>query len=216
MQEYFLCGDCEELLNQRGERWTLDNCHQRRGDFPILRHPGHQRPLMVLEDFAVFGTASVAEIDAPQLAYFAASVFWRASARPWKFAGNTTQIEVGTGYQEQLRLYLLGAAELPRNTPIWVAVSPSPNPTLAICTPYTTRFSGFHQRRFTIPGIVFHLFLGQRLGPEVRFLCAIRSPGNLITMRSRVDENVATSLVDVISRAKTHRSRRPHQSGRAC
>src|ERR1035441_220032 len=35
VRQHFLCGLCEDRLNNGGERWIVRNCYQRDGSFPL-------------------------------------------------------------------------------------------------------------------------------------------------------------------------------------
>jgi uncharacterized CHY-type Zn-finger protein len=207
IRQYLLCHECENRFNRNGERWVLNNCFRGKGHYQLHASLTSHRPIFVGSDFQFFEARSIPEIDVSCLAYFATSVFWRASVRPWKVNGDTTQIHLGP-YEEQIRLYLLGATSFPSDGAIWVTMDSSPSPVLAFCTPYTERRERFHQHRFAIPGILFHLFLGKRIDPKIRFLCLLRSPGNFISMGEKVGENTVSLLRDVISRSHLHQARR--------
>ena len=98
-----------------------------------------------------------------QYLYFAASVFWRASAHRWKMGNDPVgQISLGDRYQEQFRLYLLGKAAFPPNARIIVHVSTEAQPDLLTTVyPCTTRVDGVRRHKFYIPGVLFILFLGR-------------------------------------------------------
>ena len=57
-----------------------------------------------------------------KLAYFAASILWRGSAHQWRFGKQLlTRISLGP-YEEELRQYLLGQTQFPRNAVLAVDV----------------------------------------------------------------------------------------------
>ena len=98
--------------------------------------------------------------------YFAASIFWRASARAWSEDTSRERFALGSTYDEQFRLYLLGEADFPRNGRLFVHVwsddpigpdAPIGFTTLAPCT---GRIDGEGRHKFCIPGVTFILFLG--------------------------------------------------------
>lgn len=72
------------------------------------------------------------------------------------------RITLGTAYQEQFRLYLLGKAAFPQNARIVVHVSSEAQPDLMTTVfPCTTRVDGVRCHKFYIPGLLFILFLGK-------------------------------------------------------
>ncbi len=162
----------------------------------------------------MFEAGNAPGIDVAQLAYFAVSVFWRAAVRPWRVNGETTQISLGSQYEEELRLWLLDLGDFPQDGVIWVSLGVSPNPTPAFCTPYTERRDGYHQHRFVIPGIIFHLFLGKKIDPILRLLCFLRSRGHVITMGEKVDSHSILLLRDMIAKIKVYQGRKPPHADR--
>jgi hypothetical protein len=71
-------------------------------------------------------------------------------------------ISLGTTYQEQFRLFLLGKQQFPDSARIFVHVSLEQQPDLTVVFPCTRpgRTHGAHCHKFYIPGILFILFLG--------------------------------------------------------
>jgi hypothetical protein len=73
------------------------------------------------------------------------SVFWRASVCDWESSGEKYHaISLGTKYQEQIREYLLGVAELPHSASVLVLVS-------ALCAAWST----YHPTSLSTSAMVF-------------------------------------------------------------
>jgi hypothetical protein len=114
-------------------------------------------------------------VEADQLSYFAASVFWRAGVHNWPVAD---RIELGP-YEEQLRLFLLDEADFPQDGVLIVTVSSTndqfSNESMAF--PFIKDHTAhFRQYRFWIPGLTFQIFFGRAIPREIRMLCSVRSP----------------------------------------
>jgi hypothetical protein len=98
--------------------------------------------------------------------YFAASVFWRASAHNWTWSGQSVQrISFGSEYQEQFRRYLLGETGCVKNAHFLLHISSEREIGTTTIFPCTTRMEGTYRHKFYIPGLLFTLFLGKRV-PE--------------------------------------------------
>jgi len=161
----FLCKNCEQRFSDNGERYILAQCAQPNGQFKLRELLQAATPLFDTPKVKVYDVQpllSSEEVD--QYLYFAASVFWRASAHSWKM-GNApvAQISLGGQYQEQFRLYLHGKAALPHNARIVVDVSTEAQHDLMTTVfPCTTRVDdGVYCHKFYIPGLLFILFLGK-------------------------------------------------------
>lgn len=80
VEAHLLCSDCEQLFHRRGEDWTLRQCYRGQRRFRLQETLARAAPLADFGDALVFAAARIPAIDIGQLVYFAASVFWRASA----------------------------------------------------------------------------------------------------------------------------------------
>src|ERR1700722_10196552 len=101
------------------------------------------------------------------LAYFAISVFWRASVKTWYGDSDEVRIVLGTKYNEQIRLYLVGKTSVP----------PTARLTLGVCT------DNLYQNMFSAPSItdppkdrVFGFLV---CGLDFRFAIGKSDPANL-------------------------------------
>ena len=82
----FLCTDCELRLSVKGENYVLTQCAKRNGTFKFRELLQSASPLCVddMNQTAVYDVQRLLDTKVDQYLYFAASVFWRASARSWK------------------------------------------------------------------------------------------------------------------------------------
>jgi len=186
-----LCGDCEQRFNNRGERWVLQNCFREPGVFRIQEALKAATPLHKLDEGAIYAGAQVANIDVDALVYFAASVFWRAAARHWALLDHKGTLELGP-YQEQFRLYLLGQQAFPANAALWVTVWLVP--VLLSALRFGDARHGYHQHTFSVPGVTFHLFLGQRIPRGIRLACAARSPERMIFLSLEMNASLIRGI----------------------
>ncbi len=85
--DYLLCIECEERFRRGGEDLVIQQCY-RMGEGFALRDLVLAAKLLDDGDVAkIYSTQSNPAINADALAYFAVSVFWRASAHRWHFLG---------------------------------------------------------------------------------------------------------------------------------
>jgi hypothetical protein len=111
----------------------------------------------------VYEVGGLLGVKVQQYLYFAASVFWRASARSWSHDGRLIyQIDLGSLYLQQFREYLLGTAPFPSNARLFVHVRSDDSAGFATVFPCTSRIKGTLRHKFCVPGILFILFLGQQ------------------------------------------------------
>jgi hypothetical protein len=167
VSSHFLCADCELRLSFNGENYVLTQSAKRDGSFNLRDALQTVSPLndYKKDGFALYDVQGLLGAKVGQYLYFAASVFWRASAHTWEIGGaQVGKISLGDKYQEQFRLYLLGQSTFPQNARAYVHVASERQvpPTVAT-VPTTVRIGDAHRHKFAIPGVIFTLFLGSKV-----------------------------------------------------
>lgn len=177
-KQYLLCHDCEQRFSRNGENWVINHCyHERNGTFRLRDFLKTATPILFGPNGGAFDASKIPEIDIDKLVYFSASVIWRASLRQWRVQKQTYDpVQIGSEYQEQFRLFLLGDASFPQNAVSVVYVSTSDVPPLTAGYPDSLHDPDRDIHRFYIPGLWFHLVLGESLSDDTRKMCVLRSP----------------------------------------
>lgn len=151
-----------------------------------------------VHDGLAYSAALIPEIDVAKIAYYASSIFWRASV----CSNNDTEHEpkLGTRYESEFREYLLGKADFPSSAVLVVQIATSNSPLQMFCFPFSQRHAGgYHQYTFFAQGVLFWLFVGGRSLP--RKLCIVRSPEQFIFLSDRVDPLAQTGAIDWLAKA---------------
>jgi hypothetical protein len=155
---HLLCSACEQRLNAGGEDWMLRKCYLGQGRFE-LRSEVRRRAVLSGAEIEAYAAS---EEQIARLAYFSLSVVWRASLCDWFCRGEKyQQVDLGP-YQEEIRRYLTGNAEVPHRVGVMVLLSGLERPWLAMSFPFSYRESTYHCYRFHIPGITFVATVGGR------------------------------------------------------
>jgi hypothetical protein len=198
-----LCFDCEQLFHKNGEDWVLRHCYRGNGRFRLREMITGTQPLSLNVSGLPFSPSQVSFIptrlvpgmDIQKLAYFAASVIWRAGVHKWVVDEHELKpIDIREDQLEELRRFLLGETAFPSDTYLWVSISDNESPlTGMVFAPY----GGFENAptphysfRFLIPGTMFALFMGCFVPPIVPPLCSLRSPDRVLHLTANI-ENVA-------------------------
>jgi hypothetical protein len=133
-------------------------------------------PSIGLREGERFPAASIHGANYDALAYFAASIFWRASVHKWRFGTEELGgINLGPGYVAEFGQYLLGEEGFPHNAVLVVAVSNLNEPIMVAYPPHGNNEGRYHRYMFCIPGIEFHLLLGAAIPGSFRDACIVRS-----------------------------------------
>ncbi len=200
-----LCRECEDLFNKNGEKWVLENGYRGKNSFIIRKELMKSQPVWSDARSFIYSIRTIPSIDIAKLVYFAASIFWRASVCVWKLDGQRVTIDLGREYNEQLRLFLLGQTELPTQAAIWVGLGVSEAPFIGFVFPFGGRQNGYYMYRFVIPGMMFNIFLGKRLPLEIRSMCILRSPENIMIATRKIDETVEQDFASLYLRSRQSR-----------
>jgi hypothetical protein len=145
-------------------------------------------PILFGPEGGAYDASQVRGIDIDKLVYFSASVIWRASLRQWQIQKQVYKpIQIRSRYQEELRLFLLGQEGFPQNAVSVVYVSTSELPPLTAGFPDSLLDGDKEVHRFYIPGLWFHLVLGDDLPDDTRKMCILRSPVHPICLHSMGD-----------------------------
>jgi hypothetical protein len=187
VQDYLLCGDCEQRLGT-DEQWVVEHCYRGPGEFK-LQTTLRRSPLVRKLTNGLVLSAVKPDIDLAKIARFAASIFWRASVHTWTIRGHTLEgTPLGKKYEEDFRLYILGEADFPAGTALWVGVSNEDDPPLLLNAPVGAREATYHHHSFVIPGMVFDLFVGSQISIESQGGCIVRGPQNPIHLLDNLDD----------------------------
>lgn len=170
---YLLCMECEQRLHRNGENWVLKNLLRKDGKFLLWDKVTAHSESLSSDRHTIYRVKADGAVDFDALAYFAASVIWKAAAYPWR--GKGEEITLGTSY-EQFRGFLLGKQSFPDNAVLIVDITRPENRVKAVLSgPATTRGDKCFRHWFMTPGVVFEIAIGKLMPSDVRRLCALRN-----------------------------------------
>ena len=196
-----LCKDCEQRLRKYGEDWVLAHCW--RGEtFALASLVFSAKPKFSSPEASLYYAAEIDGINASAMTYFAASMFWRAAVHNWSNRSSEPAINLGP-YREQLRQYLVGAAEFPKNCMLSVVLPPANGRMVRyMMHPFPKRTRGCTVYTLLFLGIQFSIFVGRQIQQNWREMDFARGPGNPIGISARFDEMFARDLVLLFGRHK--------------
>jgi hypothetical protein len=202
MTAYLLCNSCEQRVSAGGENWVLKNCWRGR-TFLLKSALNAAFPEESHRDVRIYWASKIPAIDRSALAYFAASMFWRASAYDWWDGATKSPINLGP-YAEDLRQYLLGLTNFPKNCSLTV-VLPDTNieaEKLVQFIPAARRFANCRLYMLHFLGIQFLLFAGKMFPAEYREMDFVHGNENPIMVTSRFEQWMSLDLVHRYSKKR--------------
>jgi hypothetical protein len=162
---HLLCEDCENRFSQREDYVAEITKIDANGNLKILQ--GIKR-LNAPERFLIeLGNS----IDAEKLAYFSASIIWRAGAMG-------LDCRLGS-YEPEFRGYLLGNADFPASAAVGMALLESSlltaNPENWVSLPSSVHAYPVWIHGFIVCGLAFRCHVGRALDPKMKHVCLVRA-----------------------------------------
>ena len=168
---YLLCGDCEKLLNENGERQVLPLLANIDQTFPLYDLVTKVAPDTATDEVTAYAAARNPDIPVSALAHFALGIFWKASVHHWHGSDEDPLIELGP-YQKKLGRFVREPLDeyFPENVALMVCVLPPFNIPISLSLPIRAPAGdGFRNFRFYVPGIQFVFSVGKCVERETCF-----------------------------------------------
>jgi hypothetical protein len=175
ISDFVLCKDCEQRFNAGGEAYVMRLVTSKKR-FPLLEKlraskPTHRAEILETDGYSASDSG---DVNRAKLAYFAASVFWRASAHTWRGEdGLPLSIRLGSMYQEEFRQFLLGKQEFPRKAALAVFACSDRLSQETFFMPSTRRTDDYLVHGFVCRGILFALVVGRSIPVQFRKLSMV-------------------------------------------
>ena len=188
--DYFLCADCEDRFNKRGEAWVLKNCWRDETTFKLRDALLATKPLDgSTSDTRIYLGEHTPGVDPDKLAYFGASVYWRGAARAWELDGLKVPRLPFNKYEELFRLFLFDQGPWPDKAVMYIFVGADMESMRnnIVQLPAKISTNGSYIYRFRIPGITYLLLLGERF-KKYRSMCTDHAKGRPIYIMDANDQ----------------------------
>jgi len=198
-----LCEDCEQRLNKYGEKWVLENCIQKDGSFPIASILASRTPNVSAPNnpTKIYYACSIPEINVSALSYFAASIFWRGSIYAWR-DDDSKPVTLGS-LQEEMRKYLLGLIDFPKNCSLRVLVREGKETDhMTYLLPSEGQKNDIHICKYAIPGLAFMLLISDKIDINETQFCIMHGKGNPIFVTTIIEK----LLVDEVKKLLKNQS----------
>lgn len=204
--DYVFCSGCEDVFDERGEKWLTPKLARYRGEFPLydLVTAG---PLVLSEsDYAVHGASQNGRVDVPKIIHFALGLFYKAAVHAWSGTSSEPRLDLGP-YREEIRRYLRGGA-LPNNAALNVVLARPGSGSIGFNFPHVGyRESTYRTYVVFVPGVQFMLALGKIIPPELT-ACSITEPDSPIFISDSIaaqSENKVKWALNMARKTKSFR-----------
>ncbi|MFZ0856024.1 MAG: hypothetical protein WAN10_04140 [Candidatus Acidiferrales bacterium] len=191
VKDYVLCWDCEQRFSKNGEHYVMGLLTKRNKIFPLLEMLNNVAPTMKGPSWKMYSSSDTPIIDRDKVAYFAISVFWRASVHTWELEnGEQTRIRLGDKYNEQVRKYLLGETSVPKNASLQVIVCSDVTNQNTFFPPQENQKVRDRSVIFLARGVLFFFRMSSTLQGFQQRLSVVNNKQGWITTRNCADRPV--------------------------
>jgi hypothetical protein len=191
IRDYVLCRACEQRFSIHGEDYTMTLVTKRDGQFPLLEMLNAIAPTQNSVKSKVYSAAHTPTLDRAKIAYFALSIFWRASIHTWKEeSGERVTIELGKKYNEELRRHLLGEAPVPAHAFLMVAVCTDVESQKTFFVPNENTKVKDRSVGMEVRGLHFQFRVTKTPAPWQRRLSMINNPSGWISVWDCLERGV--------------------------
>lgn len=171
-KDYLLCAECESVLNEGGEKWTVGKLAQMgRQHFPLYEIVTRAAPAYDEPDAKIYYGIDVPGLEIDKVIHFMAGILWKASVHSWKKDKKEPWIELGP-YSDKLRKYLLGEEAFPQHITLWMSIVPPEKAMIGFIEPHERISEGGWKTYFCyMPGVLLAWNIGRQVSVELRQGC---------------------------------------------
>lgn len=185
--DFVFCRDCEKRFDQCGENYAL-RMAAFRGRFRLQEELEATIPSLDKNEFRGYAVVETPGIKRDELAYFALSVFWRASIHTWPpltQGSEPVRIDLGKMNNEALRRYFLKESDVPSTVSLlFIACTDSASQGSLQMPNLGTKENFVWSYGFVACGYLFNLSVAKTIPRHIANICFLRSPHRWIFMRN--------------------------------
>jgi hypothetical protein len=214
--DFVFCKECESRFDQFGENYALRMASFRER-FRLQEELEAAVPAYNKNEFRAYATAQTPSIKRDELAYFALSVFWRASVHTWpplSDGGKPVKIDLGETNNEALRRYLMKDTGMPSNLSMFFVACTDKTSQGSFLMPNLGRKENFiWNYSFMACGYLFNLSLAKQVPAGIISLCFLHSPSRWIFMRNAEGKTIEAMKYVISQQTQETRQKRLRELG---
>jgi len=202
IQHPLLCFDCEQILNFEGENWCVDKLATFEKTFPLYDLVAKGHPVAA-NGTTIYFVRDVPEVETEKIIHFGMGMFWKAAVHSWE--GGTTDPRIDLGpYAEPIRAWLRGESSFPRHCYLVVNIAPPERAQIGLFAPYLAEKKSWHVYYVYVPGLLFMLNVGRRVGDGPKTLCLSNNPDRpILSSGNLLDEFDMASKEQLLGAKRT-------------
>lgn len=179
VQDYLLCRECEAKFGA-AENYILPLVRQHDASFPLLEKLKASEPLGPTANGSLVYSGPAVGIDVDTFAYFALSMFWRASVHVWKTLNGQPISMPLRSYEEPIRKYLNRETGFPASVVLKLTGCIDAGSHGMVFAPVEWTNDLYTGYDMTVLGVSFTMIVGVPQGAKDWDLCCINSKDRVI------------------------------------
>lgn len=179
VKDYLLCRECEAKFGA-AENYILPLVRQRGASFPLLDKLKASEALGSTANGSLVYSGPAVGIDIDKFAYFALSMFWRASVHVWKTLNGQPISMPLRSWEEPVRKYLNGETGFPASVVLKFTVCTDAESHGMVFAPVEWTNDLYTGYDMTVLGVSFTMVVGVEPGAKNWDLCCVNSRDRLI------------------------------------
>ena len=184
VMDYVFCQKCEHLLCKNGEDYVMRLIHHG-NTFPFLDLLNSHGPGLIGSEFRFYSQEMSPRVDRGKIAYFAASIFWRAAVHTWRQEdGKMISIDLSAEERESLRQYMLGNEGFPKSAGLLTYACTDMSSQRSFWMPGKNDRTKDRAFLLGLRGMTFFFAIGEAVPPLIAKYCMMNSPQRWITVRN--------------------------------
>jgi len=180
LKDYLLCSDCEQLLSKKGEDYVIPLLWRGGNNFPLQDLLKSTKPLGFGRNGSLVFSGPIVGIETDKLAYFALSMFWKASVHSWKTLNGQVVSSSLRSHEEAVRKFLSGESGFPSGILIKVSVCSDPLSQGVVFPPHEWTNEIYTGYEMTLLGVCFTMVVDVKPGAIDWELCCVNSSDRII------------------------------------
>ena len=204
VKDHLLCEVCEQRFGKT-ENYVIPLLWRGEKSFPLLAALKAAKPLGPGHSGSLVYSGPACGLDIDRIAYYALSMFWRASVHVWKTLNGQTISTALRTHEEPIRKFLNEESTFPVGVVLQVEVCSDLMSQGTVFPPLEWSNDLYTGYEMTVLGVRFTLVVGVRPGAKEWDLCCVNSKDKLVFLKD-CSETSREHYLDLRGKARTARN----------
>jgi len=204
IQDHLLCAECEDILSASGETWVNPKLATWERTFPLYDLLT-KSPTDTDDGVSIYYAGRNPDFKVEKLIHLGIGIFWKASAHSWGGTSKENLIELGP-YSDAIRRWLRQETGFPQDICLQIVLATPPAAQIALMGPYEVARDEARHFLLNVPGVLFFLDVGKKIGNDQRLWSICHHPDKPIMVWDEMQLRFATAQARNLQQFRKTRS----------